>query len=109
MENENVLQEEAAEVVEEAVEATETASADAKEAKKPYRQAMKRRKKVCIFCADKIEHVDYKDVGRLKKCVSERGKILPRRVSGACTLHQRQLTSAVKRARYMALMPYISD
>ena len=69
----------------------------------------RKRKKVCAFCADKIEHIDYKDVSRLKKCISERAKILPRRISGACALHQRQLTIAVKRARHMALLPYISD
>jgi small subunit ribosomal protein S18 len=76
---------------------------------KPFRQANKRHRKVCVFCADKIEHIDYKDISRLKKCISERAKILPRRISGACALHQRQLTIAVKRARHMALLPYISD
>ena len=69
----------------------------------------KPRRKVCQFCADKIEHIDYKDVSRLKKCISERAKILPRRINGTCALHQRQLTIAVKRARHMALLPYISD
>ena len=68
-----------------------------------------KRKKVCLFCADKIEHIDYKDIARLRKCVSERSKILPRRISGTCALHQRQLTIAVKRARHMALLPYVSD
>lgn len=70
--------------------------------------APRRRKKVCPFCADKIEHIDYKD-GRLKKLTSERGKILPRRVSGCCAKHQRQLTVSVKRARMVALLPYTSD
>lgn len=69
----------------------------------------KRKKKVCIFCADKIDHIDYKDIGRLRKCTSERAKILPRRISGTCAYHQRQLTVAVKRARQIALLPYISD
>ncbi len=69
----------------------------------------RRRRKVCIFCEDKIEHIDYKDTARLKKCVSERGKILPRRISGACAKHQRQLTTAIKRARVVALMPYVAD
>lgn len=69
----------------------------------------KRRPKVCFFCVDKIEHVDYKDVDRLKKYVSERGKIIPRRVTGNCAKHQRQLTIAVKRARFMALLPYTAD
>lgn len=70
---------------------------------------MKRRKKVCAFCAEKIEYVDYKDVPRLRKYISERAKILPRRVTGTCAMHQRQLTIAVKRARQLALLPYVSD
>lgn len=69
----------------------------------------RRRRKVCIFCEDKIDYIDYKDTARLRKFVSERGKILPRRISGACAKHQRQLTVAIKRARVVALMPYISD
>ncbi len=69
----------------------------------------RKRKKVCAFCADKIEHIDYKDVPRLRKFVSERSKILPRRITGTCAKHQRQLTVAVKRARHIALLPYISD
>ncbi len=76
---------------------------------KPFRQGNKRHKKVCVFCADKVAHIDYKDMMRLKKCVSERSKILPRRITGTCALHQRQLTVAIKRARHMALIPYISD
>lgn len=77
---------------------------------RPYRQNnMHRRKKVCMFCADKIEHIDYKDIARLRKCVSERSKILPRRITGTCAKHQRQLTVAVKRARVMAMLPYVSD
>ena len=70
---------------------------------------MHRRKKVCIFCQDKVNDIDYKDVTKLRKFISERAKILPRRVSGTCALHQRQLTVAVKRARQMALLPYISN
>ena len=69
----------------------------------------RRRKKVCIFCEDKIDYIDYKDTNRLRKFISERGKILPRRVSGACAKHQRQVTVAIKRARVVALLPYISD
>ena len=69
----------------------------------------KRRKKVCIFCADKITAIDYKDITRLRKNLSERAKILPRRVTGTCAMHQRQLTLAIKRARHVALLPYISD
>ncbi len=68
-----------------------------------------RRKKVCIFCQDKVTEIDYKDVAKLRKMTSERAKILPRRVSGNCALHQRQLTVAIKRARQMALLPYISN
>lgn len=67
------------------------------------------RKKVCAFCVDKIQQVDYKDAGRLKRYISERGKILPRRVSGNCARHQRQLTVSVKRARHMALLPFTID
>ena len=69
----------------------------------------RRRKKVCQFCADKIDYIDYKDVVRLRKCVSERAKILPRRISGVCAKHQRQLTTAIKRARQVALMPVLGD
>ncbi len=68
-----------------------------------------RRKKVCIFCQDKVTEIDYKDIAKLRKFTSERAKILPRRVSGNCALHQRQLTVAIKRARQMALLPYISN
>lgn len=67
------------------------------------------RKKVCSFCVDRVEHIDYKDLPRLRKYVSERAKIIPRRVTGTCAFHQRKLTVAIKRARYMALMPYVSD
>lgn len=67
------------------------------------------RRKVCAFCADKIEKIDYKDVPRLRRYLSERGKIVPRRVTGTCARHQRQLTTAIKRARHLALLPYVSD
>ena len=73
------------------------------------RGGRKSRKKVCAFCVDKIEAIDYKDISRLRRFVSERAKILPRRVTGTCARHQRELTVAVKRARYLALMPYTSD
>jgi small subunit ribosomal protein S18 len=76
---------------------------------KSGRPMMKRKKKVCVFCADKIDYIDYKDVARLRKHISERAKILPKRITGTCAKHQRQLTIAVKRARHMALLPYISD
>ena len=69
----------------------------------------RRRKKVCIFCADKVEFIDYKDSAKLRKFISERGKILPRRISGTCALHQRELNTAIKRARNMALLPFVTD
>lgn len=67
------------------------------------------RRKVCSFCVDKVEYIDYKDVNKLKKYVTERGKILPRRITGACASHQRQITNAIKRARHIALMPYTTQ
>ena len=67
------------------------------------------RRKVCSFCVDKIDTIDYKDVARLRRFVSERAKILPRRVTGTCARHQRELTVAIKRARQIALMPFVSD
>ncbi len=69
----------------------------------------RRRRKVCQFCVDKVTHIDYKDTVKLRKFTSDRGKILPRRMTGVCALHQRQLTVAVKRARHIALMPYTAD
>ena len=68
-----------------------------------------RRKKVCAFCSANAEPIDYKDVLTLKKYASERGKILPRRVTGTCAQHQREITLAIKRARHIALMPYQVD
>ena len=73
------------------------------------RRPTHRRKKVCIYCADETAVIDYKDVAKLRKYVSERGKILPRRVTGNCAKHQRALTSAIKRARHIALMPYVIE
>lgn len=69
----------------------------------------KSRRKVCQFCVEKAETIDYKDIAKLKKFTSERAKILPRRVTGTCAKHQRELTTAIKRARQIALLPYISD
>ena len=131
MDNENVTVEEtvdeapvaevAAEEAEEAVESTEVAAeaeqtsenAPAQETteKRPYRQnnMRGRRKKVCLFCTDKTAVIDYKDALKLRKYISERGKILPRRVSGTCAKHQRELTTAIKRARVLALLPYVTD
>ena len=70
---------------------------------------MLRRKKVCVYCVDKNAVIDYKDTNKLKRYISERGKILPRRITGNCAKHQRKLTTAIKRARHIALMPYITD
>ena len=67
------------------------------------------RRKVCSFCVDKIEFIDYKDINRLRRFTNERGKIVPRRMSGNCAKHQRQLSEAIKRARVVALLPYIID
>ena len=69
----------------------------------------KRKPKVCLFCVDKVEHIDYKEIDKLKKFISERGKIVPRRVTGNCAKHQRQLTEAIKRVRYLALLPYSAE
>ena len=67
------------------------------------------KRKVCAFCADRVEDIDYKDIPRLRRYLSERAKIVPRRVTGTCARHQRQLTVAIKRARHLALLPYTSD
>src|SRR5437867_1346691 len=75
---------------------------------KPVKRRRFGRRKVCKFCADKVDLVDYKDVRRLRTFVSERGKIIPRRISGSCARHQRQLTHAIKRARTVALLPYLA-
>ncbi|MBR5923374.1 MAG: 30S ribosomal protein S18 [Clostridia bacterium] len=69
----------------------------------------KARKKVCHFCVDRVEEIDYKDIAKLRKFVSERAKILPRRATGTCAKHQRALTTAIKRARQVALLPYVND
>ena len=73
------------------------------------RNNMRRRKKVCYFTKNNIETIDYKDVELLKKFISERGKILPRRVTGTSAKYQRMLTTAIKRARHIALLPYVVD
>ena len=69
----------------------------------------KRGRKVCAFCADKAETIDYKDISKLRRYLSDRGKIVPRRVTGTCAFHQRALTTAIKRARHLALLPYTND
>ena len=70
---------------------------------KPYRRP---RKKVCVFCADKVDDIDYKDVDTLKRYINDRGKILPRRITGNCAKHQRHIAEQIKRARAIALLPY---
>ena len=79
-----------------------------KTAERPQR-ARRTKKKVCMFCADKVDHIDYKDTAKLRRYVSERGKIVPRRISGNCAKHQRQLTIAIKRARTIALLPFVAE
>ena len=69
----------------------------------------KPKKKVCSFCVEKVEAIDYKDVAKLRRYTSDRAKILPRRITGTCALHQRQLTEAIKRARHIALLPFTTD
>ena len=76
---------------------------------KGQRRTLFRRRKVCKFCADKIDDINYKDVKLLGPFVPERGKILPRRISGTCAMHQRKLQVAIKRARQIALIPYVTD
>ena len=75
---------------------------------RPFR-ARKAKKKVCQFCVDKVTDIDYKDVAKLRRYVSERAKILPRRLTGTCAKHQRQLTIAIKRARQIALLPFSAE
>ena len=77
----------------------------------PVKKSFKRvpRRKVCVFCQEKITEIDYKDVNRLKKFVAESGKILPRRMSGTCAKHQRELSTAIKRARVAALLPFKAE
>ena len=77
--------------------------------KNDRRPNKKGRRKVCSFCVDKVECIDYKDVNKLNKFTSDRAKILPRRVTGTCARHQRELTTAIKRARQVALMAYTAD
>ena len=76
---------------------------------RPERGERGGRKKVCSFCVDRVEHIDYKDVVKLRKYISERAKIIPRRVTGTCAKHQRELTIAIKRARHLALLPFVSE
>ena len=73
------------------------------------RMRPRKRRKVCSFCVDKVTQIDYKDAAKLRRFLSERGKILPRRTTGTCAAHQRQLTTAIKRARHIALLPYVAE
>ena len=82
-------------------------NANAERGDKPMRP--RKRRKVCQFCVDKVSYIDYKDTAKLKRFLSERSKILPRRTTGTCAIHQRELTTAIKRARQIALLPYVSD
>ncbi len=75
----------------------------------PRTRGRKARRKVCAFCVDKVEEIDYKDVAKLRRYISERAKIMPRRVVGTCARHQRQLTVAIKRARHLGMLPFISE
>ena len=72
-------------------------------------RSRKPKKKVCAFCVEKVESIDYKDAAKLRRYISDRAKILPRRVTGTCAFHQRELTVAIKRARHIALLPYVSE
>ena len=72
-------------------------------------RARRSRRKACAFCTEKVETIDFMDSVRLKKFISERGKILPKRMTGTCAKHQRELTTAIKRARQVALLPYVAD
>lgn len=84
---------------------------DQRQGQREYRSQRPRRsrRKVCVFCAEHIDHIEYKDSTRLKKFVAENGKILPRRMTGTCAIHQRALTTAIKRARHVAIMPYTGE
>ena len=85
-------------------------TAPAKEGKRAFAAGKRMpRRKVCTFCVDKATEIDYKDIQKLRKFITENGKILPRRMSGVCAKHQRMLTTAIKRAREMALLPYVAD
>ena len=88
-------------------ELNEVVATEEKVAPKKFKKTSK--KKVCSFCVDKVAEIDYKDIAKLRRYVSERAKILPRRISGTCAKHQRQLTTAIKRARHIALLPYTAE
>ncbi len=83
----------------------------AREERRPFRgnRTRRSRRRVCRFCVDKAEYIDYKDTAKLRNYITERGKILPRRVSGNCAKHQRMLTEAIKKSRVVALLPYTAE
>ncbi len=83
--------------------------ANEREVRETRRPMGHKRKKVCQFCVDKAQFIDYKDTVKLRRFISERSKILPRRTTGTCAMHQRQLTEAIKRARQIALLPYVTE
>ncbi|WP_234118383.1 30S ribosomal protein S18 [Clostridium hydrogenum] len=80
-----------------------------RDGKRPGGKNRRMKKKICSFCMEKSESIDYKDINKLRKYVTERGKILPRRISGNCAKHQRELTVAIKRARNIALLPFTTE
>ncbi len=80
----------------------------AERTERPMRSRRAKRK-VCVFCVDKVDSIDYKDTAKLRRYISEKGKIVPRRISGNCAKHQRQLTEAIKRARHIALLPFVAE
>lgn len=88
---------------------TSSANNKQQEVKKNGFRMRKARKKVCSFCVEKSDFIDYKDVNKLRKFITERGKILPRRISGACAKHQREVTRAIKLARNIVLLPFTTD
>lgn len=91
-------------------EKTERAERPERAERAEKRNMRRARRKVCSFCVDKaLNRIDYKDAGKLRRFISERAKILPRRVTGTCARHQRELTNAIKRARYVALLPYMNE
>ncbi len=92
-----------------AAEASEQHAERPARTERPVRGQRPRRRKVCQFCVDRADEIDYKDVAKLRKFMSERAKIIPRRVTGTCARHQRELTTAIKRARQIALLPYVND
>ncbi|AJA50110.1 30S ribosomal protein S18 [Clostridium pasteurianum DSM 525 = ATCC 6013] len=84
-------------------------SRDGRDSRKGGPRGRRMKRKVCSFCMDKADHIDYKDINKLRKYITERGKILPRRISGNCAKHQRMLTESIKRSRNIALLPFTTE